>query len=79
MFLTDQYDDFKDGCDGFVMNNSHVYFWNNFRIWYLDTRSLEENLTMHRLALFVDPEETETFVHQVCTGSVDDKIVVKIR
>ena len=59
------------------INTSHVFFWNKFNIWYFDTETDEHDF--HRLGLFVDRDDKNTFIKTVRTGSKDDKIVVLVR
>ena len=58
LILANQYKEFSNGYTGFVMNNRHIYFWNNFIIWYVDLE--HENYAIKKLGLFVDPEEKQT-------------------
>jgi len=60
-----------------AINNSHVYFWNNFNIWYFDTFTDEHEF--HRLGLKVDKDDKNTYIKTVRTGSNIDKIVVLVR
>ena len=78
MFLTNQYKNFKKGMDGFSINNAQVFFWNNFNIWMLDL-NLDNNIgkdTLNKLALTIDPEEKESYIKDVKTGSTPEKIAV---
>lgn len=59
------------------MNISHVFFWNDFNIWYFDINTDEHE--MHKLELFVDPQDKNTKVKTVRTGSTDDKVAIIVR
>ena len=80
LFLTNQYaDKFADGNLGFVLNTSNIFFYNSNRIWYLDLKKLQTNMQFKYLGLVIDKEQSLSKINKIRTGSVDDKIVIKVR
>lgn len=66
-FLTKENSEFEHGLRGFAMNKQHVFFWNNFKIWYFDI--LEDTHKMNSIGLYVDPNDNDTKVKTVRTCS----------
>lgn len=50
---------FASGFIGLSMNQKHIFFWNNFHIWYMSiekpTEKLEERFKT--LSLYISPDE----------------------
>ena len=48
---------FESGLNGFSINNDYLFFWNGFKIWYLDTNAIENGFTFIELGLLVSANE----------------------
>ena len=55
----------------FTMNKDHVFFWNNFNVWYysLNEISFETNQEFHKIDLNVDRNEKDSWIKLVRAGS----------
>ena len=56
------------------MNKDHVFFWNNFNVWYynLNDISFETNQTFHTLHINVDKRDKDSWIKLVRAGSEMD-------
>ena len=77
LFISKQIDNFKKGMDGFSMNLSKVFFWNETSIWYMNLSDPKYEMT--KLGLFVSDKETKTHIKRVRTGSKEDKVTIIVR
>jgi len=77
LFITEDLPEFKHGMKNFALNTRHIYFWNDFNIWCyaLDTPVVE----FQTLGLIVDPNEKQSRIKRVRTGSNDTKIGVLVK
>ena len=75
MFLSSSYPEFINGMNGFSINCSHIFFWNSNLIWYkglLDDK-------MKTLGLQISSENKLTKIRVVRTGSIEDKIAIRVK
>jgi len=79
---------FASGLSGVAMNTASVFFWNNFRIWYLSIAEPTEGFSHvdadgevkeNKLGLYVSPEEKQTAIKKVRTGSNEQNIMVQVK
>ena len=57
---------------GFSINTANVFFWNEFRIWYLRVDEPVDEFAgdlFEALGLYVSPHEKQTQIRAVRTGS----------
>lgn len=62
---------------GMALNTNHVFFWNNFQIWYFDVA--DDIHKFYNIGLYVDPEDLLTKIKSVRTSSCDDLITIIVR
>jgi hypothetical protein len=74
---------FKNGVTGYTLNNSKIFFWNNYSAWRLDLNNLyssnEEDNTCISLSLYVDKRNMQTQIKKIRVGSNDSKIAIIVR
>jgi hypothetical protein len=70
---------FDSGVNGFSINLNSIFFWNGFKVWYIDTKLIEEGHSFKELGLLVSPNETQTQIKKVRTGSSSNEIAILVR
>lgn len=63
------------------MNKDHVFFWNNFNVWYysLNEISFETSQEFHKVDLNVDKNEKDSWIKLVRAGSEMNQISIRVR
>ena len=56
-----------------------VFFWNGFKVWYIDTNAIQDGYAFKEVGLLVSPNETQTQIQKVRTGSDSSQIAILVR
>ena len=49
---------FESGLNGFSISMDKVFFWNGFKVWYIDTNTIQDGYAFKEVGLLVSPNET---------------------
>lgn len=78
LFLTDMHEDvFSEKIRGFAFSTEHVLFFNHQRIWKLDIN--ERQVAFTAVKIRVDPENIDSKIVKVRTGSDPSVVIIRIR
>lgn len=70
---------FESGLNGFSISMDKVFFWNGFKVWYIDTNGIQDGYAFKEVGLLVSPNETQTKILKVRTGSDSSQIAILVR